>query len=89
MTLHLPLSPEVEAKLRARAAAMGTDPAHFILNVLEEKLAEPNGTNSLTTDARVAAWNRFVEGTGNWTKNLPPNRRMDDSRDSIYDGRGE
>lgn len=89
MTINLPLTPEIESKLRERAAAMGTDPARFVLQVLEQELAEPNGNASPSAEARIAAWNRFIEGARNWTKNLPSNRRMDDSRESIYEGRGQ
>lgn len=89
MTLNLPLSPENEAKLRDRATAMGTDLTPFILEVLEQELAEPNSRASASVEARVAAWNRFVGGMRDWTKNLPSDRRMDDSRESLYEGRGE
>jgi len=89
MTLNIPLSPEKEAQLQARAAALGTDPMRFVLQTLEEKLAEPNGGFSASSDARIAAWDRFVSGMRDWTQHLPPDRRIDDSRESIYEGRGE
>ncbi len=44
MTLQLDLSPEIEARLRERAAAVGKDAATFILEAVEEKL---RGTETL------------------------------------------
>jgi hypothetical protein len=89
MTLNIPLSPEKEAKLRARADALGTDPTHFVLEALEEKLAKADGNGGASPDARIAAWNRFVAGMRNWTQTLPADHRMDDTREAIYEGRGE
>jgi len=89
MTLNIPLSPDKEARLRARAAALGTDPTRFVLEALEAKLAEPNGNGADSSEARIAAWNRFLAPMHDWTKKLPADRRMDDSSDAIYQGRGE
>ena len=41
MTLQIDLSPELEAKLRERAAAAGKDAATFALEAVREKLSEP------------------------------------------------
>jgi hypothetical protein len=41
MTLQIDLSPELEAKLRQRAAAAGKDAAVFAREALEEKLRGP------------------------------------------------
>jgi hypothetical protein len=42
MTLAVPLSAEVEAKLRERAAAEGKDPAAYASKVLEQAVARPS-----------------------------------------------
>jgi hypothetical protein len=41
MPLNIPLSPEVEARLRERAAAAGQDPAEYAARVLERSLSAP------------------------------------------------
>lgn len=88
MTLHIPISSEIEAKLRARAAELGTDPTGFVVKVLEKELAGSNG-ESPQLERRLAALDRFVARAAEWTAKLPPGRHLDDSRDSIYEGRGE
>lgn len=89
MTLNIPISPETEAKLNAQAKALGTDPTSFVLQVLEEKLATSNGGTESSSAKRTEAWERFVAGMNNWTSTLPSERRLDDSREAIYEGRGE
>ena len=90
MVLQISLPPNTEAKLRERAAAEGKDPAVFALEAVEEKLAGGNGASGQSDAAdRVAAWDRFVAGMREWTQTLPPGHHVDDSRDSIYEGRGE
>ena len=42
MTLAISLSAETEAKLRARAAAEGKDPAAYASNVLEQAFNRPS-----------------------------------------------
>lgn len=41
MTLPIPLSSEVEARLKQRARLLGIDPATCAAQLLEEKLSEP------------------------------------------------
>jgi len=41
MTLHIHLKPELEARLRERAALAGKDAEAFALEAVEEKLSEP------------------------------------------------
>jgi len=89
MTLNIPLSPENEAKLRAFAAACGTDPSRLVLDLVEEKLAMAKVDGDTPNGARAAAWDRFVQGMNEWTRDLRKDRRMDDDRDLIYNGRGE
>jgi hypothetical protein len=42
MTLMVPLSPQVEEKLRARAAAEGKDPTAYASKVLEQAVNRPS-----------------------------------------------
>jgi len=89
MTLTLALPPDVESKLMRYAAATGKDPAAFVQETVEEKLASLSEP-ALTASQRAAAWDRWVEHMRSWAQtNLPSGHRVDDSRDSIYEGRGE
>jgi hypothetical protein len=90
MTLHLRLTPELEARLRERAAAEGKDPATLVAEAVTEKLLPPNGPGSQPpTQARLPAWNRFVAAMRRHGETLPPKHFVDDSRESIYEGRDE
>lgn len=89
MTLNIPISAEIEARLRAQATASGTDLTTFVLHALEEKLSNTNGGVAKTQDARLKGWENFVSAMNDWTKTLPSGRYLDDSRDSIYESRGE
>jgi len=42
MTLHLPLSPDQEMKLRERTAASGKDVTAYVLEAVEEELNVPD-----------------------------------------------
>jgi len=42
MTLLVPVSPQVEAKLRERAAAEGKDPAAYASKLLEQAVTHPS-----------------------------------------------
>ena len=85
MTLHLELPPDIEGALRAQAAAAGKDVASFVAEVVAERLAEPaepspedvSHAEFVARLRRVAAMHPGSHGT------------MDDSRESIYAGRGE
>ncbi len=88
-TFTISLPPETEAKLRERAAAAGKDPTSFALEALQEKLAVLdddkviNGQNELPKDQWIARLRQWAAS----------HRRLsyeaDDSRESIYEGRGE
>ena len=83
------MSPETESRLRQRAAALGKDVEDFVRETVEEKLAtQPESHPSPT--ARAAAWDRWVAHMRQWAQqNLPTGHVVDDSRESIYQGRGE
>jgi len=76
--------------LLERAAAEGKDPAALALEPLEGMLASDNGLSAAASgDARVAAWRRFVAALRERTRSLPSMHRVDDSREAIYEDRGE
>jgi hypothetical protein len=86
MTLQLTLSPETEVQLRQQAALSGQDIDAFVLQAVTEKLAEAE--SQLIRPA--------MQGD-DWAKKLQAiialhpvvSHFVDDSRESIYAGRGE
>jgi predicted transcriptional regulator len=91
MTLTISLPPEMEAKLRDRAAATGKDFSTLVREAVEEKLAV-NGGGSTSQEkpydlwlAEFSAWMQAVTDRG---KVYPPGFVVDDSRESIYGDRG-
>ncbi len=90
MTIQIRLSAESEARLLARAAAEGRDPAEIAQQAVEEKLREGIGAHQgASNEARSTSWRKFVENMREWTAQLPSGHVVDDSRDGIYAGRGE
>ena len=84
MTIVLHLSPEMEVKLLQHAASVGKRPEDLALGALEEQLAVvPAVTESGTPQQWVADFRRWAESH----RRLPI--EADDSRESIYAGRGE
>ena len=83
MTIRLDLSPETEAKLREQARASGKDVEGFVREAVEQKLASAPAA-SLTPEQRLQLFRE-------WVASHPkrPGVHMDDSRESIYAGRGE
>lgn len=89
MTLNIPNSAEAEAKPRKQAEAAGTDLAALVLEASEEKLsalddaAGPNGHQNLPAEEWIARLRRWA------ASHQPLPSEADDSRASIYSGRGE
>ncbi|RIK73843.1 MAG: hypothetical protein DCC68_24200 [Planctomycetota bacterium] len=82
LNLHVPV--EKEAKLREAAAAAGQDVETFVLNAVDERLSE-----EVPTEPRLSK-----EDFQAWLDNLiamhpQVTHFVDDSRESIYEGRGE
>ncbi|HEY3241823.1 MAG TPA: hypothetical protein VGM03_00605 [Phycisphaerae bacterium] len=87
MSVYIPFLPEEEAELRHRASVFGKDLISFIREAIEEKLAEAPSEGELR--ARLSPQQRIAELEA-WAASHPRLRYVvDDSRESIYDGRGE
>jgi len=86
VTIHLSISFDLEVKPRERAAAAGKDLETFALDALREVVAGSNGSSAptpLTREQRVKEWLSWTASHSR-TGNI-----VDDSRESIYAGRGE
>lgn len=82
LLLHLP--PELETKLDEQAKATGQTPEEIVVQLLEQQLdGEPRAEGHLSATEWVADIHSWAEG----------HRRLsheaEDSRESIYTGRGE
>ena len=86
MSLSISFGAETEAKLRDRAAATGKDVATLVREAVEEKLSEGAGGRipaEMPYEQWLAAFDAWVAG------HRPVEHFVDDSRESIYAGRGE
>ena len=89
MTLHVPLTEKSELRLREFAAAVGKDVPSVVAEAIEEKLLTLNEemrekqSKSRDTDQWLAEFDCWVAGQ----RPLP--YVADDSRESIYRGRGD
>ncbi len=88
MTLHIPLSQESETRLREFAAAHGRDVASVVADAIEEKLGtsedlEGKDKPPMTADEWIAELREWA------ASHQRLNYVADDSRESIYAGRGE
>ncbi len=87
--LNIPLSPEKEARLRERAAAAGKDVTEYVLEVLEEDLAVTVPAHPVDTHSpqKRRQWENDLDA---WAAGHPRlDTLADDSRESLYAGRGE
>jgi hypothetical protein len=90
MSVIVNLAPDTERKLREVAAHRGLTIEEYLGQLAAESAAstpaapKPSPTPSeQTPEQRVAAWRAWVASHRNQT------RVADDSRESIYEGRGE
>ena len=85
MTVSINFPAEIESTLRRRAAAVGKDVETIVKEFVTERLADESPPQAKVTshDEFMAKLQRFID--------LHPvtNGSMDDSRESIYAGRGE
>jgi hypothetical protein len=92
MTVNILLPPETEAKLRDCAAATGKDVSTLVREAVEEKFAATNG-NSATAGLSYDRWSTefaaWMTDVAKRAPMYPPGYAADDSRDSVYEGRGE
>jgi hypothetical protein len=85
MTLTLHLTPDAEAMLVRQAALAGSSPERLALEAIQEKLAfESESLEALAPVARLAEFRA-------WASAHPASAaaHLDDSRESIYEGRGQ
>lgn len=84
VSVHIPA--EIESALKRRAQAAGQDVATFVQFAVTEKLAEPEEP----VPAKRLSPEEFSRRLRSWIDLHPKlDHAIDDSRESIYEGRGE
>ena len=81
VSIHFPA--EIETTLRRRAAAAGKDVETFVQEVVVERLAEESSNEARSHDEFMSRLRQII------SMHPKSNGTLDDSRDSIYAGRGE
>jgi hypothetical protein len=88
MTLQLSIPPEVEAKLRQRAASQGKGLEQFVQQAVVELANEADTVEdpaTLSPEEQLRRFNEWAKDTqATVAKTLPPGHFVDDSRESIY-----
>jgi hypothetical protein len=82
MVINLQLGADIEQQLKEQAARTGQSLEEYLAITLREA-ARANGGVSLSPQERSAEWRAFAAGL------RPTPTLADDSRESIYAGRGE
>jgi hypothetical protein len=83
VSIHFP--DEIEHALRRRASEAGQDIATFVTSVVTEKLER-----EAARPQRRRSHEAFKKRLESWISLHPPSTHfVDDSRESIYEGRGE
>ncbi len=88
MSVTIPFAADVEAKLRQQAAANGKDVDALIREAVEEKFALSATPEQKTVEQWAAEFNAWM-GEVAARSAYPPGFVVDDSRATIYEGRGE
>lgn len=84
MNIKINLPDKLESILRERAAKEGIPIESFVIQAVTERLADSNvDTNPISTS-------NFSQWLREWSSRFPKlDQPVDDSRESIYAGRGE
>jgi len=88
MSITIPFTPAVEAKLRERAAAAGKDLDAFVREAVEEKLGLPS-TSGKTPGQWTAEFDAWMREVGSRALDYPSGFVVDDSHESVYEDLGE
>ena len=85
MDLHLP--PEIESSLRQHAAMAGMDVEQFAIKAIQTGIASKEIADDDVEPIPKSTWSAEFHA---WLASIPKRQtRVDDSRESIYEGRGE
>lgn len=90
MNVNVHFNGEIENALRMMATARGTDVSAVVEELVAEQLCDAEQGNEPQGDANGSSAGGFAERLSAWIDMHPRlDRPVDDSRESIYSGRGE
>jgi hypothetical protein len=90
MNIQLNLPAEYEQALQQQAAAHGRDVNTYIQEIVTESLADEVESQRKRSSKRDPKRRPFAEWLDSWIARHPVlDHPVDDSRESIYEGRGE
>lgn len=87
--MNVELDPQDQRRVEALSRATGKDPGDLLRELVHQALETRLQDESTATSEQEAAWRDFLSSATAWSRNLPSGYRVDDSRESIYAGRGE
>lgn len=82
MTVILELEPEVESRVTAKARILGKTVESFLVEVIEEKVAEGIEEKSFYESATADEWEAAIDTLAVYSDEIP--ETWNDSRESIY-----
>lgn len=87
--MNVQLDERDRKRVEELARKTGKDFGHLLGELVHEALESRSQTGSTASNNQEEAWKEFLDSTAAWSKNLSPGHLVDDSRESIYAGRGE
>ncbi len=89
MTVMLDLRAEIERLLKEKAATTGQTLEGYLEGLAEREAHARNGTRNGPAQLTVEQWSAEWRAWADANRKLPAGLMIDDSRESIYAGRGE
>jgi hypothetical protein len=83
MNITIHLAPEIEQRLREKAGQRGQSLQEYLQRLAEESLGNEHMPQPLSAEQWEAQLRAWVASHADWPA------EFDDSRESIYEGRGE
>ena len=87
--MNVELDPRDRKRLEELSQETGKDVGQLLRELLREALASRGPNGDTASDEQEAAWRDYLSSAAAWSKDLPAGHRVDDSRESIFAGRGE
>ena len=88
MTVLVQLTPDTELKLRTKASQVGQSPEEFLAQLATQAVADVKAVDPRDNSAEgIQRW--LDEFHASVASHKPVDWFVDDSRESIYEGRGE
>lgn len=87
--MNVQLDPQDKQRIEELARESGKEPDELLRELVHEALQSRKQNGTAGSEDPEAAWKSFLSATSEWSRRLPEGHQADDSRESIYAGRGE